>query len=58
MSIGSEAISVDSGPESEFDFGDFEGERARPSLRGRRGQSAIGGRTTSNVVVGLAKESY
>ena len=56
MSMGSEAMSIDSGPESEFDFGDFDGEKAgRPSQRGRRGSSAIGGRT-SNVMVGLAKE--
>ena len=59
MSMGSEAMSVDSGPESEFDFGDFDADKvksSRPSLRGRRGQSAVG--RASNLVVNLQQEQY
>ena len=57
MSMGSDAISVDSGPESEFDFGDFDGDKGTArAQRGRRGQSVVG--RGSNVMVGLQKEQY
>lgn len=53
MSMGSEALSVDSGPESEFEFGDFDSGK-KTSVRGRRGQSQVG--RNSNIMVNLQKE--
>ena len=49
VSLASAAMSVDSGPESEFDFGDMD---AEPTT-GRKGRSKPG---ASNILVSLQTE--